>query len=629
MHLPVIWRFLRIVFLALVTMTISRVIFLFNAWDIFSESGLSDVLIALIHGVRFDAVVIAWAFIPIWMLLIIPNRKNSLLNWLFLAILNLATFANIIDTELFKFTAKRMTGDFFKFIFLSNDALHIGPDLLLSFWYLVVAWCVMAWFTYWVVIKKQWLNSPLSYTIGRLVFSGILIISTVVLGVRGGWQAIPLAIFNAGDYGNPSNSILVLNSPFTFIKTVGKKPLINEVYFDSEQLTDYYSPKRKLRRNADFGRFRNKNVVVIIAESLSKEYMGCLNRSNLTYTPLLDSLTKHSVLCTDAYANGHRSIDGIPAVLSSIPSLMYEPFITSSFGANRQFSLPSALKGMGYQTMFFHGGNNGTMGFNSYCKTAGVDHYIGLDEYPDQEHYDGAWGIYDHHFLNFTAERLGKEKKPFFATIFTLSSHHPYSLPDQFLNTFPKGTLDIHESLGYLDYSINEFLRSASKSDWYENTVFIITADHTSLSHGGYFRSYSGVLSLPIIMFAPGDTSFVGTIDGTASQADIPPSVLHLLGYEKEVLSFGNNLFDSLENNFSVALTRDQYQLISNGTVIRFNGKEMTAVFEVATDSLHKKNLINQPSSKVDSLNKILKSYIQQFSERAYSNTLQITESDE
>jgi phosphoglycerol transferase MdoB-like AlkP superfamily enzyme len=336
-----------------------------------------------------------------------------------------------------------------------------------------------------------------------------------------------------------------------------------------------------------------------------------------------------SVTCSDAYANGHRSIDGIPSVISSIPSLMYEPFITSSFGANKLSSLANTLNANGYETSFYHGGHNGTMGFNSYCKNAGFDHYVGLDEYPNKDHYDGAWGIYDHYFLDYAATDIGKKNGPFFSTIFTLSSHHPYSIPAEFQNRFAKGTLPIHESIGYLDYSLDSFLDKASESDWYANTLFVITADHTSLSNGGYYRSYSGILSLPIIFFAPGDTSFAGRISETASQADIFPSVLHLLGHKDEILSFGNDLFSEDEDKFSISFTRDQYQMISSGNVIRFNGENLSASFDIKSDSLQLNNLINRPSLKVDSMQNILKSYIQQFSERAYSNSLKLPPSND
>ena len=362
----------------------------------------------------------------------------------------------------------------------------------------------------------------------------------------------------------------------------------------------------------------------MIVESLSKEYVGHLNNKASGYTPFLDSLAQQAITCTDAYANGHRSIDGIPAIISSIPSLMYEPYITSSFGANGLASLATSLGEKGYTSSFYHGGHNGTMGFNSYCKTARINRYVGLDQYPKQSHYDGAWGIYDHYFLKFTASEMDKQQKPFFATIFTLSSHHPYSIPQEFQGRFPKGPLPIHESLGYVDHSMDMFLKRAKTTDWYENTLFVITADHTSLSEGGYFRTYSGMLSLPIIFFAPGDSTFIGRIDRTASQVDIYPSVLHLLGYDEEILSFGNDLFNTEEKNFSVSFTRNSYQLISNGMVLRFNGQELTEVYDATTDSLQQKNLIDHPLARVDSLENILKSYIQQFSERAYSNTLQL-----
>src|SRR5690606_24672345 len=110
--------------------------------------------------------------------------------------------------------------------------------------------------------------------------------------------------------------------------------------------------------------FQDKNVVFIILESFSKEYTGLGGRTS--YTPFLDSLMQHSFVCTNAYANALQSAKGIPAIISGVPSLMDEPITTSAYGTNKLTSLPALLRNKGYQTAFYHGGTNGTMGFDIY-----------------------------------------------------------------------------------------------------------------------------------------------------------------------------------------------------------------------------------------------------------------------
>ena len=113
--------------------------------------------------------------------------------------------------------------------------------------------------------------------------------------------------------------------------------------------------------------FKHKNVVIIILESFSKEYVGYYNNGK-GYTPFLDSLINYSLVMERAYANGIKSIEALPSIVSSIPTLMNNPFITSIYATNKYYSLPLLLKREGYSTSFFHGGNRGTMGFYSLVR---------------------------------------------------------------------------------------------------------------------------------------------------------------------------------------------------------------------------------------------------------------------
>ena len=213
-----------------------------------------------------------------------------------------------------------------------------------------------------------------------------------------------------------------------------------------------YNPIIKLDQKKTINK---KNVVVIILESFGDENVG------RGYTPFLDSLITKSYYFKHGFANGKVSIDAVPSILSSITSLMNNSFISSSFSLNKINGLPKILKKEGYGTSFFHGSFNGSQNFDQYAQVAGFDHYYGKDQYDGKEAFDGKWGIYDEEFMQFFCNKLTTFKEPFFSSIFTISSHNPYRVPEKYKGKFSKGTTEIHESIGYSDFALQNFFNTA------------------------------------------------------------------------------------------------------------------------------------------------------------------------
>jgi len=288
--------------------------------------------------------------------------------------------------------------------------------------------------------------------------------------------------------------------------------------------------------------------VVILLESFASEYVGYLN-SGRGFTPFLDSLMKESLVFENHFANGRRSIEAIPAVLSGIPALMEEPFLTSNFQSNRIKGLAEVFKQRNYSTSFFHGAQNGSMFFDSFAARIGFDSYFGLSEFPDPSQSDGQWGIFDEPFFQFFAEQLTQSSKPFFGFIFTLSSHHPYKIPEQYMGRFPSGDLEIHPSIGYTDFALAQFFETAKKQDWFKKTLFVITSDHTQLSSTAKYRTQSGVYRVPLILFAEG-VDWTGVSGSRVSQhVDIFPTLMDLYGIDRQPNNqLGQSLFNSGKN---------------------------------------------------------------------------------
>jgi phosphoglycerol transferase MdoB-like AlkP superfamily enzyme len=357
------------------------------------------------------------------------------------------------------------------------------------------------------------------------------------------------------------------------------------------------------------------------------EHIGSLNKNidegrYQGFTPFIDSLIGQAKVYK-AFANGKTSIQGIPAVLGSIPSLMNESFIQSSYAADKTNSMASLLKTKGYTSAFFHGGTNGTMGFDAYTKYSGFDRYYGRKEYGNEKDYDGKWGIRDEEFLQYTAKIMNQLPQPFLTSVFTLSSHHPYHVPSKYKNKFRKGKLPIQESIMYADYSLKQFFETAKRMSWFKNTLFVITADHTSEGYLPYYQSSAGQYAIPIIFYMSG-SGLKGVSEEFVQQTDIMPTVLNFLGYDKDYIAFGNDLFDPDTPRFSVHYISGLYGLLMDGYSLEFDGNHSTALYDLRNDRMQKTNLVAKETMVREKMENFIKAYIQQYNNRIIENRLTV-----
>ncbi|MCB9192598.1 MAG: sulfatase-like hydrolase/transferase [Flavobacteriales bacterium] len=607
---------------AFLSLQLTRLLFYLNLRSYF-EADAIELLHAFLIGFEFDMVTIAYLLGPFFLALpFLKGGKPELLaKWFFLIMLAAMNLLNCIDAEFFKFTARRSTDDLFEFAFLSDDIFNIAPNLVGHFWYLIVVFGIISLLTLAAMNKILERNSGESKLKMIHGLNLLPVIALLVIFSRGGFHPIPLSIIDASKVSPPHLNSIALSTPFTIIKTLGK-PELPVFEFDENEIADL-DPIVYPDAVIDSTSLKGSNVVLLIVESLSTEYVGSLNGLGVTYTPFLDSLFQHSLVFENGHANGHRSIEGIASIAASIPTLMYEPYTTSRYAENNINSLPSLLRKNGYHSSFMHGGNKNSMNFESFSSQADYDLFYDRDDYPfPDKHYDGVWGISDHYMLAQCIEEYNKYPKPFFSTIFTLSSHHPYTIPEDYQNRFPKGTLPIHESIGYADQSLREFFQKASKTEWYQNTLFVITADHTSLSEHDQFQTKDGSLRIPIVFFHPNDSILTGSTSKLVQQIDIMPTILDLLDFESPYFAFGKSAFDTTNSGFSIAFKHDQYQLLRNDQLICFDGNKVSIIYDVVSDPMLHYNLIEDSAVNYADNEAFLKGYIQNYSVALNHNSM-------
>ncbi|MBP1224920.1 LTA synthase family protein [Flavobacterium sp. 1355] len=612
--------FLKRFILILVTYQLSRILFFFMNMELFERFTLK----IFIGGVLFDLAVISYInFIFLFFHVIPGNFKyktvyQTILKIAFYAVNLLFISTNFVDIIYYRFTGRRSTFALITARGMENDTIRLIPSFLKDFWYVGVLFLITS-----IILWKLIPNPKDTIVIHRLTkkdyfkkYSYVIVLLLAILLIgRGGFRKKPIRIVDAVEYGEVNNAGLVLNTPFSILKTLFKKEDIESThYFDSKELSKTYNPIISLK--SDQAPVR-KNVVIIILESFGSENVG------RGQTPFLDSLITKSCYFKNGFANGKVSIDAVPSIISSIPSLMNNSFISSSFALNKVRSLPKIFKEQGYSTSFFHGAFNGSQNFDEYAKVAGFDEYYGKNEYAGKESFDGKWGIFDEEFLQFYANKLSTFKKPFFSSVFTISSHVPYIIPERYQNKFPKGTTDIHESVAYADYSLRKFFETAKKQDWYKNTLFVLSADHTSSSGDNEIdKTNIGKFRIPILFFDPSNPDLASVNEKNFQQIDIMPSILDYLHIKTDMVSFGKS-YKSKEN-FVVYYLQGTYHYIQDDYYVAFTDNKVTGLYNWKKDVLLKNNLMQIDKPRVQKAEKFIKTYIQSFNERVTNNQLVI-----
>ncbi len=622
---------LRRLGLLILIYSLCRLLFLIFNFSYFAETDLSVILKSFFFGVRFDLTAVIISNILFISLHLLPFRffytipYQRVLRILFNLVNIPLLLLNSIDWGLFKFTGKRTGAEIFKIMSFGNDFINTLPKMIIDFWYLLIIFFLIIYlmnrfypkadhlFVHKIKNKPAFINTALGKSVLFLIFTGLTFI-----GFRGGVQLKPLNILAASRYGTGKTTALVLNTSFTVIKTVGKQT-ISETHWMPDEEALRISPVIKVPREG--ATFSPKNVVIIILESFGKEYIGSLNGYE-GYTPFLDSLIGKSLVYENAYANGKRSIEGIPAIVAGIPALLPDPFITSAYSSNTITTLPSLLKSKGYTSVFFHGGTNGTMGFDNFSKLSGFDNYFGRTEYADDEDFDGSWGIYDEPFLLRSVREMNKMNQPFLSAIFTISSHHPYKIPGQYAGKFPVGTLPIHQSIGYADYSLKKFFESASASEWYSNTLFVITADHTAISEKPFYQGRAGLYSIPIIFYSPSDPMLHGRVKNTIQQIDILPCVLDYLGYDQPYFAFGKNMLNDNNSGYAISFIDETYQLIRDHYSLIMGNNEKYNFYNFENDSTLKKDIAGTDTTREKNMEMQLHAFLQNFNHAMIFNQM-------
>lgn len=625
-------------FFAFALFFLCRIIFIIANKEYYSDTEFSHLLTLIYGGLKFDFASIFYLSAVSFFMMIIPMKFSlkstytKIAKYFFVIPISIGLFANLYDTAMFPFNGRRTNFSFFKEFSNENNLLGILLKGFVDFWPLTLAAAVMIFclvkFYYRPKIKEEdFLDKK--YTLKVLPIT-LLFIYFFMAGLRGSFlidaDHRPMNMNNANEYIKKSNeSAIVLNTPYCILRTAGKISFSDPDYFPKEELETIYTPLHTPKKEKEM---KKLNVVILILESFGKEYSGFFN-NNEGYTPFLDSLYQQGLSFKNSFATGRKSIDAMPSILAGIPYLT-DHFFMGMYSNNKVNSIASLLKNKGYYTAFYHGAPNGSMGFLNFSKLAGFEDYYGMSEYCNDpnfnamEDFDGHWAIWDEEFLQFYAKSMGEISQPFVTACFTATSHSPFRIPEKYKERFQEGPQPITKCIQYTDNAIRNFFNTMKKYPWYENTVFVITADHTNQTLSHEYTTDRNVFKVPILFYHPG-SNIKNISEKLVCQTDITPSILDYLGFDEPYIAFGNSFFSQTDTlGYVVNYSEPLYQISKGEFFLQFDGEKETGFFKPETDIFLKDNLIGTYKEEEEEMLKLLKAEIQQYHERMIENKLTV-----
>jgi len=618
------------IFLVYINYTCCRLLFIYFNNDLLQIDNFLQLTKLVYYGIRFDSMSIVYLNSIFILLSIIPFKINTskiyqdVLIWIYFIFNGIGMLLNFIDFEYYRFNLNRLMSSFLEAIESEPNKSELILHYIFDYYHILIIYLtfLFVWLFLYKIVKHK---DQISFRNKNYYLSSLFIFLFTavfcVMGARGGdlkKSTRPITIIDAMDnVNNPQHADIILNTPFTILKTLFKKPfkLINK-FNNNEILNELNTIKQYNRVLKD----TSPNVIIFILESMGREYWGSMNKGRKIkdfkgFTPFLDSLAEHSLVFSNAFATSRKSIHAMPSILAGIPSFEIS-YTSTPYSKQKIESIVSIANSMDYNTSFFHGASNGSMGFLGFSNTLGFKNYYGRNEFNNDDEYDGYWGIWDEPFLKFTKETLDNKKQPFLATVFTITSHEPYVIPKKYDNRFNKGVIPMHRSVLYTDFSIRKFFEASKNSDWFKNTVFLFTADHSNQSYYPYYQKTINRFANPIMIYNP-NSEFKGEINSLASHMDIYPTIVDLIGYKKPFRSWGKSLVtpDNLNSIVVNYLGGGSYFIMNDSLISVHNGEKAIGFYDIH-DKNFKNNLIHKRNKKMNDLERKGSIFLQDYFNR-------------
>lgn len=553
---------------------------------------------SIIQGsARFNLMSLLLANTPFILLSILPFHfrekrwYQGILYAIYLITNSAVIIMNCADIIYFTHTMKRLTLEDTHFANNSNNLpiifdfiQHNLPVIIIGL--TLIGLLVYSW--HYIIYRRTRIENNRRYYLVNTI-AALVVVLLSLCGIRGTLNPTKpwTKMSEAAEY-SPEKTWLTLSNPYCFFRSLDKKTEYDRVnYFSDEECNRIFSPEHHI----DSSRIdlSQRNVVVFIMESFSKEHSKYLCPDLYGHetgcTPFLDSLMQEGYTFTHAYANGMKSIEAMPAVFASIPSFKTS-FATMPETFGEFEAMPEILAKKGYTTAFFSGSERNSMGFEDMSRQFGVERCYCREEYErvypvNDSTIEPFWGVYDMPYFLFMADELNQMPEPFFASVFNLTSHHPYRVPPDYADIVPTGHNPEQRVVAYTDMAFRAFFEKVKEEPWFCNTVFVFVADHVApIAYDPQTRTMKGRSSIIQFLYTP-DGALHGTDSTTVQQLDLMPTLLGLLGNKEPYFAYGRDVFNEPQRRpVAFNCINQLYQCITDSTTFYYDTEKMVETIE-------------------------------------------------
>lgn len=422
------------------------------------------------------------------------------------------------------------------------------------------------------------------------IFLSFIYLLTLIIPGRGGFQQIPI---NQSDVYF-SNKIFAnhaaVNMPWNFVHSVFMKdfdkanPYIFMADSKAKALVDSMYRTGSNHHSINILSIQKPNIIFIILESYTSKFIGCLGGEK-GVTPNIDKIASEGMLFTNIYASGDRSEKGLVALLSGYPTQTVTSIIKTPNKTERLPNLSTVLKKQGYHTSYYYGGELAFANIKSYLLNGSYDKLVSKSDF-DNKFYNSKWGVHDDVLLKRFLSDLGKEKQPFFTTLFTLSSHEPYEVP--FVKRFEGSdeTSLFKNSVAYTDQAIGDFIAEARKQHWWDSSLVILVADHGHRLPNNDPNDNPAKFKIPLIFTGGALKQKDSVVKTIGSQTDVAYTVLEQLHIYNSDWLWSKDLLDSTARQFAFYIFNDGFGLVTPDGAETFDNVSRKEIYNTGvTDS--------------------------------------------
>jgi phosphoglycerol transferase MdoB-like AlkP superfamily enzyme len=555
----------------------TRALFLLYHPDKSRLLSVADIGKTFLYGLRLDLSFTAYVCVIPFLLCLISAivqqlKVATVIRYYTYTLLVLLSLLVTADLELYNFWGFRLDATPLQYLNTPGEMLASAETAPIWLLLLITIGLSGAF----ILLYRAFLKGPFTQALKRWTVAGIsfVYLLLLILPMRGGVQQIPInqsiAYFSNNTYANHAS----LNMPWNLMSALLK-------YGKQSKNPYQYMPAGEAEQRVqalyaatvDSSAFvvapGKPNVLFIILESYTAKFVGSLG-GEIGVTPNLDQLAAEGINFTNMYASGDRSEKGMVALLSGYPVQTITSIIKTPKKTEKLPQLSSVFAKQGYSTSYYYGGELEFANIKSYLLNGGYHRLISKADFPASS-YNSKWGAHDHILFDRVLKDLNQEKKPFFSTVYTLSSHEPYEIPIPAKFPGNDNEAKFRNSVYYTDWALGRFIKKAKKQAWWQHTLVVIVADHGHPLPGNDPNHAISKFRIPLILTGGALKEKGRNVSSIGSQTDIAATLLYQLRLPHESFKWSRNLLAPSTYPFAFYVFNDGFGFVTEQGAFTFD----------------------------------------------------------